>query len=486
MTKITRKHQKIFGGNSSDNGQFGSARAGTFVLSNDLDSLQSLPAWENGWNSATISGDKLPPLEESQAINFVQTSQIAYLFQEGIPEYSSETEYFTNSIVKESGSSNLFISLIDDNLGNALVDGANWKFLFDLKNVVVKNNYEAVAAPTVDDDESIGYSSGSKWFYSGDIWLCVDAADGAANWVDTGVNLDDLGALAFLDKAPNSNLADMPNATIKGRITSGSGAPEDLTVEELRGMLGASVARNHISGLTLSNAADANHDITVAPGQAAESENSKYLDLDLAMTKRIDASWAAGTGNGGLASSLSLSSNTWYHVFLIEVGGSVDAGFDTSLTAANLIADHSATSHRRIGSILTDGSSNIIGFSQTGNKFQFDSMQVNLSGASQGHSSRDTRTISAPLGLVVFAEVSIQLTCPTSANYGILVTDLANQSDSAVSLTNANTYIGGNGAYQQGDTFICKTNTSSQIGIRATGAGGTVNIATRGWTDPEI
>ena len=133
-----------------------------------------------------------------------------------------------------------------------------------------------------------------------------------------------------------------------------------------------------------------------------------------------------------------------------------------------------------------DGSSNIIGFSQTGNKFQFDSMQVNLSGASQGHSSRDTRTISAPLGLVVFAEVRIQLTCPTSANYGILVTDLANQSDSAVSLTNANTYIGGNGAYQQGDTFICKTNTSSQIGIRATGAGGTVNIATRGWTDPEI
>lgn len=132
MAKLTRKHQKVFAGSATNNGQFGSAQVGTKVLSTDLDILQALAAFDNGWNDAVISSQKLPPLEEFQALDHISTRQLAYLFQEGIPEYSSSCTYFQNSIVKKTGTYELYGSLVDNNTGNALpaaVDNTNWKYL---------------------------------------------------------------------------------------------------------------------------------------------------------------------------------------------------------------------------------------------------------------------------------------------------------------------------------------------------------------------
>lgn len=139
MAKITRKHQKVFAGNASNNGQFGSAQDGTKQLSQDLAVLQSLAAFENGWNDATISSLRLPTLEEMQALHYITTSQIAYILQEGIPEYHASTEYHTNSIVKKSGTYELYGSKVNTNTGNALpvaVDDANWQYLGDLAQLV--------------------------------------------------------------------------------------------------------------------------------------------------------------------------------------------------------------------------------------------------------------------------------------------------------------------------------------------------------------
>jgi hypothetical protein len=94
--------------------------------------MQSLTAFDNGWNDAVISAQKLPPLEEFQALDHIATRQLAYLFQEGIPEYSASCEYHQNSIVKKAGTYELYGSLINTNTGNALpaaVDDTNWKYL---------------------------------------------------------------------------------------------------------------------------------------------------------------------------------------------------------------------------------------------------------------------------------------------------------------------------------------------------------------------
>ena len=141
MSKIVRKLQKIFAGGATNNGQFGSAQVGTKILSNDLDILQALTAFADGWTGATLSSENLPALEEMQALHFMTTSQIAYLFQEGMAEYGNTTEYHTNSIVKKAGGYELYGSLIDTNVGNALpakVDDINWKYLGDLAELKIK------------------------------------------------------------------------------------------------------------------------------------------------------------------------------------------------------------------------------------------------------------------------------------------------------------------------------------------------------------
>lgn len=126
MARIARSTQKIFADNASNNGVFGSARAGTFLTSNDVEALQALSAWDNGWSDATISGDLLPTLEEMQGIQYVATSQIAYLLQQGIPEWDAGTTYFEKNIVIKAGTYELYGSLVDDNLNNAVSDATKW------------------------------------------------------------------------------------------------------------------------------------------------------------------------------------------------------------------------------------------------------------------------------------------------------------------------------------------------------------------------
>lgn len=220
MPKITRKHQKVLGSNSSNTGQFGSAREGTFVLSDDPDVIQGLSAWENGLLNATMTGENLPAAEEIQGVYYVATRQIAYLMQEGIAEWSAEATYYQNSIVKESGTANIYVSLADDNTGNALSNGTYWQYMSGFS----KNNFTASGAPTVNDDITEGYNYGSKWYYNGDIWMCVDPSEGAAVWVDTGVNLGDLGSAAFVNTGTGAG--DVPtNSDILGLTLMPVGVP---------------------------------------------------------------------------------------------------------------------------------------------------------------------------------------------------------------------------------------------------------------------
>lgn len=52
----------------------------------------------------------------------------------------------------------------------------------------VKNNLAAVAAPTANDDAADGYSAGSIWIYDSVAYINVDATEGAAVWVVSGVS----------------------------------------------------------------------------------------------------------------------------------------------------------------------------------------------------------------------------------------------------------------------------------------------------------
>lgn len=137
MAKITRETQKIFANAAANNGVFGSGQLGTKVISNDLAVLQGLAAWDSGWLDAVLGTKKFPPLEEFQSLNFINTYQLSYLFQEGVSEYDAGTTYYINSWVKKTGTNQLYASLTDTNLGNALTDPVEWKLIFDGDATVV-------------------------------------------------------------------------------------------------------------------------------------------------------------------------------------------------------------------------------------------------------------------------------------------------------------------------------------------------------------
>ena len=49
---------------------------------------------------------------------------------------------------------------------------------------IPQNNFNSLTAPTVNSDESVGYSAGSQWLdkFSTLNYICVDASVGAAVW----------------------------------------------------------------------------------------------------------------------------------------------------------------------------------------------------------------------------------------------------------------------------------------------------------------
>jgi hypothetical protein len=129
MAKLPRVHQKIFAENAvaKEIGQFGSAVAGAKKETGDIAEIQALEAWEKGWSEATVSKNRYPAMQERNGIDKVITQQLAYMFQEGIPEWNAETEYSSTGLVKslDGNKIKLYRSLKDGNVGH-LVSEPNW------------------------------------------------------------------------------------------------------------------------------------------------------------------------------------------------------------------------------------------------------------------------------------------------------------------------------------------------------------------------
>ena len=262
------------------------------------------------------------------------------------------------------------------------------------------------------------------------------------------------------------------------------GTNRKVAASRIKTYVDAGLPRGYLSGMGLSNATDTAHDITVAVGEVRDNANAVDIVLASAMTKRIDATWASGSGNGGLASGVSIATNTWYHVHAIVVSGSVDIGFDTSITAANLVANNSASAFRRIGAVLTDGSSNILNFIQDGDEFIFKAQITNINATAIG-TSRVTQAVSTPLGvqtraiLGLFAQV-------TNNNNGVKLTlthpDVTDATPAAGNANNAGENSSDLNGTHAGGTHIVLTNTSSQVAIRQS-FDSTVSMNTNGYYD---
>lgn len=233
-------------------------------------------------------------------------------------------------------------------------------------------------------------------------------------------------------------------------------------------------------------------DITIAVGQARDFADSDNLLVVSAITKQIDADWAAGTGAGGFPdTALNIAVDTTYHIFIIGKAdnSSLDAGFDTSITAANLLDGNTAgadgyTTYRRVGSIVTDPSANpeeILDYTQVGNQFILKASRLTDEDGNIDSTATSSTVKGCPLGFKVLADITAFVTDANGYLINISSLDAADEeaSESAaplVSLRNTG------GAKTEG-TFLVRTNTSAQIRLDSTEAMTTFKYALRSWFD---
>lgn len=264
------------------------------------------------------------------------------------------------------------------------------------------------------------------------------------NGTNTGAvtaNVAGLGVLNVLDQfgasLASGDLQNGSRYTIEYSLTIDGGSP-GFVFEKASG-LANDLPRGYLDGYILSNnAIDPLKNIDITDGACKNSNNSSDLLLSSALGKQIDVSWAEGgtpgAPSGGFPSLLSggvAQPDTTYFVFaILKNTGQVDAGFDTSLNAVNLLADATDYSDfRRIGFVITDSSSDIINGFWYGDKWQPNEKFTEYTGtASAGPVVRQFSRI--PNGLKLKAGITLTARSFDVTPSSLLVTDPDNSAQS--------------------------------------------------------
>ena len=224
--------------------------------------------------------------------------------------------------------------------------------------------------------------------------------------------------------------------------------------------------------ITISNnATDANNDIDFSAGNFQFSDGSGQATATAIMTKRLDATWSAGTGNGGLLNGTAVPKaiNSTYHCYKIynPTTGVEDSAFLLGILGTapdpTSVLPSGYTKFKLIASILTDGSGNI----RTG-KYTF------FIGGYEF--TYNNKVADATLVSLTTTKVPLSVSCPAGVrvkgSFNPLVDGIVNAKDS-VSLFEGGTSIenskisggtlllGANSAF--GGTIPCYTNLSRQI-----------------------
>lgn len=241
--------------------------------------------------------------------------------------------------------------------------------------------------------------------------------------------------------------------------------------------------QGYLYGLgTSNNTLDTANDIDIAAGRCRDDTNTQDIVLASTLVKRLDAAWAAGTNQGGLDAG-SKASGTWYAVYVIKnvTSGAVDVLFSLSGTSPVLPSGY--TVKRRIAWILTDGSANIVQYTQYGDDFTFATGIADVS--TTIGTTAVLYTLSVPPfnanSSVTYAKIIVN-GGNTSSNFFISVTSPFMND---VAATNFNSQIviefPTTSGRTSGSLVILTKN--RQVRARASIAGQTLNIGTIGWID---
>ena len=269
-------------------------------------------------------------------------------------------------------------------------------------------------------------------------------------------------------------------ATVKKYILK-----QGFITQATRSVAGVALLNQQI--IIANNIADPNNDIDFSAGNFTFSDFSGQA-VATAMTKRLDATWVAGTNQGGLFSGAK-AANTTYHLFAIydPVNNLTDFGFSTSLIAANRPVAY--TKFKRIASLLTNVSLNIREGIYTFNNDRSYSFYYKTpinDYSSTGSLAGALIPLTIPTGISTLALLFLGCSNSGVANHAIYLTNPAVSND--LPTLSLSTLLIGQGAatIDGGVQAQVITNTVSQIRLRSNSLSGITNISTLGYTDYSI
>jgi hypothetical protein len=223
---------------------------------------------------------------------------------------------------------------------------------------------------------------------------------------------------------------------------------------------------------------DPNKTINIAAGELRDSADKINCMLTSAVTKVLAAGWKSGSGQNGLDTG-NPAVSTWYHVYAIgNDNGDLDFIFSTNATSPSFPGSYQYS--RRIGSVLTDSSGNILVFTQNGDEFLFDTPILDVSALAVG-TSAVLRVLSVPLGVVVNALFNLQA-ASGGAGVDLAVTSPLTADIDPLTIKNRSLALPATTTIVE--VFNVRVNTSAQIRLRSdVAAQPTVSIGTFGWID---
>jgi hypothetical protein len=262
----------------------------------------------------------------------------------------------------------------------------------------------------------------------------------------------------------------------------------------------------YVTGCIPSNGTDATNDIDFSSGLAFDGTDPYTVG---AKTKRADAGWAAGTAQGGMASSggtpLTFSATTDYHHFLLlnPTTRETDFGFDTSVTATNLLSTSAVstagfTVAKRISSLRTGGSAawplisaRELNHGQVEYLLKTPVFEINKNWSGADNTAQTGTLAAVPGGIKVDAILGVMFQDSTAASGSALLVTSLDQTDTAAD-SGTTTWVGqikliSNGGGNSCGSTQVRVMTSTSRTFRYRGDGTTADhdasFCSLGWVD---
>ncbi|MBB3355299.1 hypothetical protein FHT70_005260 [Rhizobium sp. BK049] len=318
------------------------------------------------------------------------------------------------------------------------------------------------------------------------------AATLGANWhyvvlADGGdVTIDPSGS-ETIDGASTLIVRNGYSATI---YCTGSAFFTDKLIARLDAKADASAVGSFVIGGILSNnAGTPNTHIDIAAGSFRSG--SAFVSSGSTLTKRLDASWAAGSGNGGLDTGTK-AANTTYRIWPLRktADGTADFVFSISTSSGGVTVPAGYTvvapNGLDIGMILTDSAGNIIRFVQDGNYFRWNVSSFPNDLSTTANRTTSLLTCTLPTGRRVLG--LFQTFISTNATGTDVIMEIADGLNANVTQFIEN--YGSNGSSRLRAVVEQFTNTSAQVNVglilSPAPAANANTFQTVGWRDYQI